>query len=141
MVAKTFHPFDSRLEHRAAGTAAMTATTTLDTITQKSDTRTKFITKGYVESVDVASGDELYRLVVELSSDNFTTIDAVAAIREMGDATQILEATDTAAGDEFELHWTTEVAGVTYRYWRVRLVVSGTSPSMGLLCYSTRMGV
>lgn len=141
MVAKTFHPFDSRLEHRAAGSAALTSTTTLDTITQKAATRTKFITKCYVESIDVANGDETYTLSVECSDDNFTTINEVAAVRVMGDATQLTEAGDTVAGDEYELEWSTEISGVTYRYWRVRLIVAGTSPSMGIHCYSTRVGV
>lgn len=137
MVAKKFRPFDSRLEHRAANSAALTATTTLADMDQKAQTRTEFVTKFYVESIDVASGDEKYTLLVELSNDDFTTVDAVGGLREMGDATQIYEVTDTAAGDEFELWWSTEVAGVTYRYWRVRLIVAGTSPSMGIHCYST----
>ena len=138
MVAKKFHPFDSRLEHRAAGSAALTADTTLDTVNQRAATRTEFITKVYVESIDVASGDEQYDVRVELSNDDFVTIDAVAAVRSMGDASVLIEATDTEVGDEFELHWTTEVAGVTYQDWRVVLDVSGTSPSIGLLCYTTR---
>ena len=137
MVAKKFRPFDSRLEHRAAGSAALTTTTTLDTQTQRTNTRTEFVTKFYIESVDVANGDETYTLSVELSDDNFSTINEVAAVRVMGDATQITEAGDTVAGDEYELWWSTEVSGVTYRYWRVRLIVAGTSPSMGIHCYST----
>lgn len=141
MVAKTFHPYDSRLEHRAAGSAALTTTTTLDTITQRAATRTKYLTKFYIESVDVANGDETYTLSIELSDDNFSTINEVAAVRVMGDATQLTEAGDTVAGDEYELEWSTEVSGTTYQYWRVRLIVAGTSPSMGILCYSTKIGV
>lgn len=141
MSAKTFHPFDSRLEHRTVGSAALTATTVLDTQTQRDKTRTVFLTKCYVESIDVANGDETYTLQVELSNDNFTTIDEVAAQRVMGDATQLSEAGDTEVGDEYEMRFSTEVNGVTYQYWRVRLVVAGTSPSMGLHCYSTKMGV
>ena len=137
MALKKFRPFDSRLEHRAASAAALTATATLETVTQRAATRTEFCTKFYIESVKVSAGDESYTLSIELSNDNFTTLDEVAAMKVMGDASVLVEAGDTVAGDEYELFWTTEVSGVTYQYWRVRLIAAGTSPSMGLHCYST----
>lgn len=137
MVAKKFRPFDSRLQHRAAGSAALTADATVDTITQKEPTRTEYITKIYVESIDVASGDEKYDFWIELSDDNFTTVNATGPMIEMGDAAALRSATDTAAGDEFEMWWTTEVAGTTYRYARLVLDVTGTSPSIGFHAYST----
>lgn len=141
MVAKTFHPFDSRLEHRAAGSAAMTSTTTLDTITQRAASRTMYLTKLYVESIAVDGGDESYTLSIELSDDNFSTINEVAAQRVMGDASLLTEAGDTVAGDEFEVYWTNEVSGVTYQYWRVRIIHAGSTSSIACHCYSTKVGV
>ena len=133
------YPLDSRLQHRAPGAAAMTADTTLGDFDQLGKTRTEFLTKLYVESIDTTTGDEKYVLRAELSNDDFVTVDAVGGIVEMGDATQLASATDTAVGDELEMRWTTEVAGVKYQYWRIRLDVSGTSPSMGAHVYSTVM--
>ncbi len=134
-----YHAFDSRLEHRAAGSAALTSDTTLDTITQKAETRTEFITKVYVEAITVSGGDEKYDIWIELSNDNFSTVDATGPMIEMGDASVLKSATDTAVGDEFEIYWTTEVAGVVYRYARVVLDVTGSAPSITLHSYSTRM--
>ena len=136
---RKMYPFDSRLEHRAAGQAALTADTTLGDFDQRAQTRTEFLTKVYVESIDTTTGDEKYVIRAELSNDDFTTVDAVGGILELGDATQLASATDTAVGDELEMRWTTEVAGTVYQHWRIRLDVSGTSPSLGAIVYSTVM--
>lgn len=131
-------PLDSRLEHRAAGAAALTATTVLDTVDQTVAVRTEFTTRVYLESVKISANNEDYKLVAEVSSDNFATVNEVAGVVSMG-ATEVRQsgAPDNAIGDHYDLHWSTEVNGTKYRYWRIRLIQAGTSPSMGLICYSS----
>lgn len=129
--------FDTRLQHRAPASAAMTATTTLDTQQQRDVTYTEFETIVYVEAIDVANGDETYTVVVELSDDNFATVKAECARIILGDATQLAGDADTAVGDKYRIMWHNEWAGVVYRDWRVRVIIAGTSPSITLNSYST----
>lgn len=132
------YPFDSRLEHRAAGSAALTSTTVLDTVDDKVAQRTAYMTKVILESIDIANSDETYQVVIEVSNDNFTTVNEVAAILDLGDtAVRQSGAPDNAAGDEYEILWSTEINGTKYRYWRVKLFAAGTTPSIGMICYSS----
>lgn len=134
-----YRPFDQRLEHRAAGAAALAADTVIDTITQRTNSRTEAITKIHLEAVEIATGDELYTFVIELSDDNFVTVNEVAAIRDAG-ATAVRQsgAPDSLVGDEFEIYWANEVNGVAYQYWRLKLFVSGTvATGVGFLAYTT----
>ena len=134
------YPFDSRLEHRALGSAALTATTVLDTIDQRVAQRTMFMTKVILEAIDIANSDETYQVVVEVSDDNFTTVNEIAAILDLGDtAVRQSGAPDNAAGDEFDIYWASEVNGVKYRYARIKLFAGGTSPSITLGCHSSTM--
>lgn len=136
-----YHPFDSRLEHRALGSAALTSTTVLDTITQRAAARTAYRTLINIEAIDIANSDEIYTLVVELSDDNFSTVNEVAAIADFGDtAVRQSGAPDSAAGDTREVLWTTECNGVKYDYARLKLFVAGTSPSITLGCFSSVLG-
>ncbi len=136
-----YHHFDSRLEHRALASAALTATTTLDTITQRAEQRTAYRTLVNVEAIKISANDELYKLVVELSNDNFSTIDDVAAVTDFG-ATEVREsgAPDSVAADTAEVLWSTEKNGTKYQYARLRMVISGTSPSITFGCYSSILG-
>lgn len=140
MATFKYRPLDSRLQHRAPAAAAMTSTTTLATVDQTVAMRTEYVTRINVEAVDVASGNELYVWVIELSDDNFVTTNEVAAIRDMGDTTvRTGGAPDTAAGDQIEMYWATEVNGIAYRYWRLRMIASGTTPSITANAYSAPM--
>lgn len=136
-----YHHFDKRLEHRALGSAALTATAVLATITQQAQQRTAYRTLVNVEALDIASNDEKYTLVVELSNDNFTTIEEVAAIIDFG-ATEVRQsgAPDTAAGDTAEILWTTEKNGKKYAAARLKMFVAGTTPSITFGCHSTILG-
>ncbi len=136
-----FYPLDSRLQHRAPGSAALTADTTLGSITHLGTTRTEALTKFYIESIDVAGGDEVYEIRVELSDDDFAggDVERVAAIWRGGDATVITDRTDTPVGFEGELRWTNEVNGVVYPYVRIRLDGTGSTFSLGIHCYTTLM--
>ena len=133
-----YHPFDGRLEHRALASAALTATTVLATITQRAAMRTDYLTKVIIEAIDIVSSDELYTLVVELSDDNFATVNEVAAICDFGDtAVRQSGAPDTVAADEVEIPWNTERNGVVYQYARLKLFAAGTTPSITLGVHST----
>jgi len=132
------YPFDSRLEHRALGSAALTATTVLATITQSAAMRTDYLTKVIIEAIGIANSDELYHIVVELSDDNFSTVNEIAAIVDFGDtAVRQSGAPDTVAADEVEFAWSTERNGVVYRYARLKLFVAGTTKTITLGCYSS----
>lgn len=122
--------FDKRLEHRALGSAAVTADTTVDTITQRVAQRTRYVTKLMIEAAKISANNELYTFVVEVSNDDFTTVD-VAAIATLG-ATEVRQsnAPDTLAGDEHDLYWASEVNGVPYVAARLRVLTSGTGPSI-----------
>jgi hypothetical protein len=137
-----YHPFDARLEHRAVGTTALTTATVIDTITQRAAMRTAYRTIVGVESIDIAGNDESYQIVVELSNDNFTTVNDIAAILDLG-ATEVRQsgAPDTAAGDQYEILWTTEAAGEKYQYARIKLFSAGAgTESIAFYCYSTVLG-
>lgn len=134
-----YYPFDSRLEHRALGSAALTATTVLDTITERAQQRTMYLTRVIIEAIDIANSDETYQIVVECSNDSFATIE-VAAILDLGDtAVRQSGAPDNVAGDEYEIYWCSEINGAKYQASRIKLFAGGTTPSLTLGCYSTVM--
>lgn len=135
-----YHHFDSRLEHRAVGAAAVTSTTVLDTITERAAQRTAYRTLVGIEAIKISANNEDYKLVAEVSNDGFSTVE-VAAILSLG-ATEVRQsgAPDSAAGDTYEMLWTTEVNDVKYAASRIRLIAAGTSPSITLFCHSTILG-
>lgn len=135
-----YHEFDSRLEHRALGSAAITSDTVLDTLSHRAAQRTPYRTLVIIEAIDIANSDETYQVVVEVSNDSFSTIE-VAAILDLGDtAVRQSGAPDNAAGDEYEMLWTTEVNGVKYQDARIKVFTGGTSPSITLGCHSAILG-
>lgn len=125
------YAFDARLEHRAVAQAALTAAATIATIQQKAKTRTQYVTSIRLESIDVASGNEEYRFIFEVSNDGFATGETAAILSLGDDSARLGLGPDNAAGDEFQVHWNTEVNGQSYKDWRIRLEVNGTSPSIG----------
>ena len=135
-----YHPTDARLMHRAAGSAAITATTTLATITERAQQRTQYRTLLNVEAIKTSAGNELAVVVVECSNDGFATVHVAArhdfghtSVRQSGSPTSV-------AGAYRELLWTTELGDTKYTQSRIRVIMSGTSPSITLGCYSTILG-
>lgn len=136
-----YYPFDSRLEHRALGSAALTATAVLgDVIDQRAQHRTMYMTKVNLEAIKISANNESYKVVAEVcNSANFSSTPLeVAGIIDLG-ATEVRTsgAPDNAAADEYEMYWATEVNGTKYQYARLRLVAAGTSPSITLGVYSS----
>jgi hypothetical protein len=132
--------FDVRLQHRAPGAAAITTTTTLDTIPERVAQRTVYRTIVNVEAIKISANNELYNLVVQLSNDSFTTIEQ-AAILSMG-ATEVRVggSKDSLAGDTYEIMWSTEADGIKYAAARLQLILAGTSPSITINSYSAILG-
>lgn len=132
-----YHPFDSRLEHRAVGSAAQTATAVVDTITQRAAMRTEYRTIVGIEALAIDGNDEAYTFVVECSNDSFSTIE-VAAMVDFG-ATEVRQsgAPDSVAGDTAEILWSTEVNGTKYKDWRLKCFHAGATSSVTYYAYST----
>ena len=78
-----------------------------------------------------------YLRPIELSDDDFTTINAVAGNMILGDAAAIPAAEDAGVG-EYELMWTSEWNSTNFRYWRLVLVAAGTSPSITFSAYTSK---
>lgn len=132
------YAFDARLEHRAAGSAALTATTTIGTVNQKAETRTPAITTIRLETCKVSAGDESYIFLWEVSNDAFSNTEC-AAILELGHSSVRTGSTgSSAAGDEYQVPFVTEVNGVSYKSWRIRMVAAGTSPSISFSCNTAK---
>lgn len=125
-----FRSFDSRLEHRALGSAALTSTATIVTKAERVAQRTRYVTKMILEAIKISANNEVYTLVAEVSNNGFTNKE-IAGILSVGPTeTRVGGGPDNAAGDEYDLHWSTEVNGVVYKDWRLRLIIGGTSPSI-----------
>ena len=142
------YPYDAGLEHRAAGSAAVTASANYTTIDQGVANansngkgvvpRTDYVTVIDATAVKVSAGDEMYRFEIQLSDDDFTTVNAIAGILELGDATQLAAAEDAGVGT-YELMWTSEWNSTNFRYWRLAYVENGgTSPSITFSAYTSK---
>lgn len=131
-----YRSFDSRLEHRALGSAAVTSTATVATIAERVAQRTRYVTKVIVEAIKISANDERYTFVVECSNDDFSTFET-AAVRDFG-ATEVRTggAPDSAAGQSFDIYWATEMNGVRYAKSRIRCIIAGTSPTITFGCWS-----
>ena len=134
------HSFDIRLEHRALASAALTATATIATLTEPAAQRTAYRTLVDIEAIKISANNELYEVIIQLSNDDFATVEQ-GAVLSLG-ATEVRAggSVDNAALDAYEMLWTTQVNGTSYAQWRVRLVASGTSPSITMACHSAILG-
>ena len=132
------YPVDLRMLHREVAEAAITAAqTTIGSHSQRAETRTAYVTLINLEAIKITANDELYDFVIEVSNDDFTTVE-VAAMMSLG-ATEVRpgNAVDNAAGENRQMHWTTEVSGIPYKDWRLVLRTSGTAPSIAFSALST----
>lgn len=135
-----YHPLDARLEHRAIGAAALTATTTIATVTGRAAQRTPYRTLLNIESIKISANDEAYTFVVEVSNDDFTTVEVAAELTLGATEVRTGGAPDNAAGDNYEMLWTTQVNNAGYQDWRLRMIAAGTSPSIGFSAFSSVLG-
>ncbi len=135
-----YYAFDKRLEQRAVGQAALTATAVIATVPQRVAQRTEYVTKFIIESIKTSAGDELYTFAIEVSNDNFVTVE-VAEILTLGHTSvRQSNAPTNVPGQIYEAKWSTEVGNSVYKDWRVKLFATGTAPSIGIAIYSSDEG-
>ena len=85
-----------------------------------------------VTSCEVATGDENYRVGVQLSSvTGFGSDMHESQALELGDATTLEGDTDLGVG-QYNIPFRNEVDGTVYRYMRLNVTVAGTIDSTGL---------
>ena len=83
-----------------------------------------------VSAIDTVTGDESYVLQVQGSnSSTFASSVVALASKQLGGATPTGNTAATGTG-RFELPFSNEENGVTYRYLRHRYVIAGTTPSI-----------
>lgn len=88
-----------------------------------------------VSAIDTASNDESYRLRVQLSNSSTFASGIVCPVTlELGDSTVTGNSADSAIG-RYEVPFSNEVNGVTYRYIRVNQVIAGTTPTYTAVIY------
>jgi len=141
MFSKTY-AFDAAtgLLKRDVGLAALTADAYVgDQWDQGGAAATDAICVINVESVDVASNDEVYRFVV-LGSETADRSDGqILGMIEIGDNAAIaLETVDPSAGDRAEIRFRTEKNGTKFRYVDLHLDVAGATPSIGFNAHITK---
>lgn len=91
-----------------------------------------------VNSLDVANGDELYRIQIQGStSASFASGIVVLGELLLGDSSVTGESADSAitATKRFQVPFWNAKYGVAFRYVRVRFVLSGTTPSLDAEVY------
>jgi hypothetical protein len=132
-----YYPSDARLEHRAPASAAVTATATVDTISQRVAQRTEYLTQVNIEAIKISANNEAYNFVVEVSNDSFTTVHVAASYDFGPTETRLGGAPDSVAGDFNEFPWCSEVEGTVFKDARIRVIIAGTSPSITFACRTT----
>lgn len=123
--------FDANLEFKDAGLVAASAAATVDGSAKVVDLGTGFFKADMVvdiSAIEVATGDENYRIAVQLSdnSDFSTGAEVEGASIDVGDSSTTLGDTDDAAGRRVFTFDNRGADGTTYRYARVYTTVAGT---------------
>lgn len=136
-----FYPYDARLDSRLPGQAAITATQNFTAILQRAAMRTEYLTKVTLEVIKVSALNESYLFAVQVSNDNFVTTECAALLSLGHSSVRLASSASNLAPATFEFDWSTEVGGVVYKDWRVRLILAGTAPSIQCAINSTIRGL
>lgn len=123
--------FDSDLELKDAGLIAADAAAQVDSAAKVIDLgAARFDGRVIIDAtaVEVASGDEIYDVIVELSSSStFASTIVRGPSFRLGDAAAMEGGADADNGaGRYELPFTNEVNGTTYQYVRLYTEVAGT---------------
>jgi len=121
--------FDALLQLKDAGLVAASAAATVGGQARIVDLGAAYFSARVifdVTAIEVASGDEAYRVRLQFSNSS-TFASGVVNGPEMvlGDSTVTLSSADTATG-RYIMAFTNEYAGTQYRYARLYTVVQGT---------------
>lgn len=128
------------LPKRDPAQAALTASAWVGTQhDQQAATATDAVLVVNIESIDIASSDEVYTFRVVGSNVADRSDGETLAIAQVGKASAIGtgETRDSAAGDRLVVPFRTEKNRTRYRYIDLRLNVAGTTPSIGFNAYIT----
>lgn len=129
MTQRRNYTFDANLEMKDAGLVAADAAATVDSaakILAVGDGTFKGVLVVDVSAIEIASNDELYRIIVQ-GSTSATFADTVENLAELTlGATEVRPggAIDSTTG-RYELFFTNQQDGVTYPYVRVYTDVGG----------------
>jgi hypothetical protein len=125
--------YDTALVLKDTGAVTADAAATVSSVAQILDLGTGKVTgvvKVYVSALDVASGDELYTILVQgSSSSSFASSNVNLVSKRFGDSSVTLASSDSVVG-EYEIPFTNEDNGTLYRYLRLYTDVAGTTPSI-----------
>lgn len=125
------YTFDADLEFKDAGLVAASAAATVDAAAKVVDCGKGFFKADLVvdvTAIEVASGDESYKIAVELSDDDdFTNgVEYEGASLLLGDSSVTGGDTDSTTGRYVIPFSNRAVDGTIYRYARVYTTVAGT---------------
>lgn len=125
---------------REPGLAALTSDGYVGTqLDQGAAAATDMVLVVNVESIDIAGGDEVYRLRVIGSNVADRSDGTILATLEIGDAGTIpIETVDTLVGDQFQVYFRTEKIRQMYRYVDLHLDVTGATASLGFSAYFSK---
>lgn len=129
MTQRRNYTFDAELEMKDAGLVAADAAAQVDSaakILNVGDATFKGVLVVDVSAIEIASNDELYRIIVQ-GSTSATFADTVENLAELSlGATEVRPggAIDSTTG-RYELFFTNQQDGVTYPYLRVYTDVAG----------------
>jgi hypothetical protein len=88
-----------------------------------------------VTALDITTGDESYRIRLQLStSATFAAGNVTAVTLELGDSTVTGSSVDSTVG-RYELPFCNEVNGVLYAHARLFTFAAGTTPSINYAAY------
>lgn len=130
--------FDATLLLKDAGAVTASGNATVESVAKvldlgaaRVDARAVFD----VSAIDTVTGDESYTLQIQGSnSSTFASSVVALASKQIGGATATGNTAATGTG-RYELAFSNEENGVTYRYLRLRYVIAGTTPSVNLVAF------
>lgn len=142
MAHAKFYAFDALagVLKRDVAQAALTSTGYVGTQWDQGDAvMTDGICVINIESVDVASNDEVYTFRIVGSNQADRSDGEVLGMAVAGDAGSItVETRDSAVADRIEVRFRTEKNETKFRYVDLHLEVAGTTPSIGFSAYISK---
>lgn len=130
------------LQKRAPAQAALTADAFVGTqYDQGGATITDMVLVVNIESIDVAGGDEIYRLRVLGSNIADRSDRQILGVLEFGDAGALttFETRDAQAGDQLVLYFRTEVNRTAFRYIDLHFDGTGATFSLGFSAFISKL--
>lgn len=140
MSFQKYFPIDKELIFRENGQAAVTADGYIGT---QKDLRGEVLTEMVmiinVEAIEIDNSDETYTFRVVGSQTADRTDARVLGMCMIGDAAAVpIETVDAAAGDRYEIRFSTEINGENQRYLDLHLDENGTGGSITFSAFASK---